>query len=61
MSNEQPVEVKCVNIEDFGRMFSMSRSAVDAAIKAGELKSFKKGRRVYIFIEDGLKWIKGEQ
>jgi hypothetical protein len=52
--------VKAVNVQDFSKMYSVSRSTVEKAIREKQLNSFRRGRRIFIFIEDGEKWIKGE-
>jgi len=57
--NEQ-VEVKAVNVQDFSKMFSVSRSTIEKAISSKALKAFRRGRRIFIFISDGEAWIKGE-
>ena len=57
--NEQ-VEVKATSVAGIMQMFGVSRSTVERAIAEKELAAFRRGRRVFIFIADAEKWIRGE-
>jgi hypothetical protein len=57
MKRQTPIPIIAVNIAGASEMTSLSQTAIDIAIRAGELRTRHHGNRTLILVRDLEKWV----
>lgn len=59
MATASQLPIRAVSPAEIGRLFSLSTATVRRAIRRGDLRASKVGRRTLVFLADAERWAEG--